>query len=98
MCWRHIHSLQVDTNRSGDIGRAELFALMRSLGTHVTPAELNAMIAEVDADKDNKIGFAEFVVFLAYKVRFTAMQSLGAVQSRMLQCNRCLCIRFFGAM
>jgi len=57
----------VDYDRSGKIERNELLALLRSLGTHATPAELAAMIREIDIDRDGAINFTEFFVFMAFR-------------------------------
>jgi hypothetical protein len=49
-----------DSDGSGSIDRKELKRLMKKLGQALTEAELDAMMDEVDTDKDGVISFEEF--------------------------------------
>lgn len=44
---------------------------MRSLGQNPTEAELQDMVAEVDADGNNSIDFPEFLTMMARKMKDT---------------------------
>jgi len=54
-----------DKDNDGLISSAELGVVMRSLGQDPSRSELNAMIADVDADGDGNINFEEFVRMMA---------------------------------
>lgn len=49
-----------DADGSGTISKAELKKLMAQLGQSLSDAELDAMMDEVDADKNGEIDFPEF--------------------------------------
>mmetsp|Transcript_28431 Transcript_28431/g.40017 ORF Transcript_28431/g.40017 Transcript_28431/m.40017 type:complete len:152 (+) Transcript_28431:71-526(+) len=49
-----------DTDGSGSIDRTELKRLMKKLGQNLHENELDAMMEEVDTNKDGEISFAEF--------------------------------------
>jgi calmodulin len=53
---------------AGTITSKELGTVMRSLGQSPTEAELQEMVAEVDADGSGAIDFHEFLVLLARKM------------------------------
>jgi solute carrier family 25 phosphate transporter 23/24/25/41 len=54
---------EIDTDRSGEIGRAELQRAFRRLGHRVTERELGSLLTQVDADKNEEINFQEFCNF-----------------------------------
>eukprot|EP00179_Madagascaria_erythrocladioides_P003260 CAMPEP_0198310662 /NCGR_PEP_ID=MMETSP1450-20131203/2658_1 /TAXON_ID=753684 ORGANISM="Madagascaria erythrocladiodes, Strain CCMP3234" /NCGR_SAMPLE_ID=MMETSP1450 /ASSEMBLY_ACC=CAM_ASM_001115 /LENGTH=150 /DNA_ID=CAMNT_0044013505 /DNA_START=104 /DNA_END=556 /DNA_ORIENTATION=+ len=58
-----------DKNKDGSISAQELGVVMRSMGQSPTDAELQQMIAEVDADGNGTIDFAEFVTLMARKMK-----------------------------
>lgn len=49
-----------DTDGSGSIDRKELKMLMKKLGQALSDGELDAMMDEVDTNKDGEISFEEF--------------------------------------
>ena len=46
---------------SGTIDKAELGAVIKALGHHATPVELDALMERLDADNSGTIDFEEFV-------------------------------------
>ncbi|KAK3139255.1 hypothetical protein QOZ80_5AG0380290 [Eleusine coracana subsp. coracana] len=58
-----------DKDGDGTITSKEFGTVMRSLGQSPTEAELQEMVAEVDADGSGAIDFHEFLVLLARKMR-----------------------------
>ncbi|ORY22500.1 hypothetical protein BCR39DRAFT_551441 [Naematelia encephala] len=60
-----------DKDGDGTITTKELGTVMRSLGQNPTEAELQDMIAEVDADGNASIDFAEFITLMARKMADT---------------------------
>ncbi|KAG8050027.1 hypothetical protein GUJ93_ZPchr0009g1831 [Zizania palustris] len=60
-----------DKDGDGTITTKELGTVMRSLGQDPTEAELQEMVAEVDADGSGSIDFTEFISLLARKMRDT---------------------------
>eukprot|EP00695_Tsukubamonas_globosa_P003449 TRINITY_DN641_c0_g1_i1.p1 TRINITY_DN641_c0_g1~~TRINITY_DN641_c0_g1_i1.p1 ORF type:complete len:140 (+),score=53.67 TRINITY_DN641_c0_g1_i1:54-422(+) len=58
----------VDTDRGGSISKDELAKLMTTLGLKPTEEELDAMMAEVDADGSGDIDFQEFVTVMSRRV------------------------------
>ncbi|WVZ68468.1 hypothetical protein U9M48_017403 [Paspalum notatum var. saurae] len=60
-----------DKDGDGCITTKELGAVMRSLGQNPTEAELQAMIAEVDADGNRTIDLQEFLGLMARKMKDT---------------------------
>lgn len=64
------HAFQLfDEDGSGSITVDELGDVMQQLGQKATKSELNAMVAEVDADGSGSIEFPEFLVMLVRKMR-----------------------------
>jgi calmodulin len=59
----------VAPHAAGTITSKELGTVMWSLGQSPTEAELQEMVAEVDADGSGAIDFHEFLVLLARKIR-----------------------------
>lgn len=59
---------QVDLDKGGTISKDELGQLMNTLGLKPTQEELNAMVAEIDADGSGEIDFDEFVTVMSRKV------------------------------
>eukprot|EP01012_Entosiphon_sulcatum_P041095 TRINITY_DN54888_c0_g1_i1.p1 TRINITY_DN54888_c0_g1~~TRINITY_DN54888_c0_g1_i1.p1 ORF type:complete len:153 (+),score=32.74 TRINITY_DN54888_c0_g1_i1:58-516(+) len=57
-----------DKNGDGTIHVDELASVLRSLGQGATPAELRAMMAEVDANSDGHLDFPEFLSLLASRI------------------------------
>merc|ERR1712187_257583 len=55
----------------GTITTKQLGTIMRSLGQNPTPAELQDMINEVDADGNGTIDFPEFLSLMARKMKDT---------------------------
>ena len=49
-----------DTDGSGSISRSEMKKLLKKLGQTLSDAELDAMMDEVDTDKNGEIDFEEF--------------------------------------
>jgi calmodulin len=49
-----------DEDNSGSISRKEMKKLMKKLGQALSDEELDAMMEEVDTDKDGQIDFEEF--------------------------------------
>ena len=49
-----------DADHSGEVNTAEMTAMVSSLGLHVTPAQLEAMLLEADTDGSGEIGLEEF--------------------------------------
>ena len=60
-----------DKDGDGAISTKELGTVMRSLGQNPSEAELQDMIAEVDADGNGSIGFPEFLTMMARKSKDT---------------------------
>jgi calmodulin len=65
--FREIFNL-VDLDKGGTISKDELGQLMKTLGLKPTQEELNAMVAEIDADGSGEIDFDEFVTVMSRKV------------------------------
>ena len=59
---------QVDLDKGGTLSKDELGQLMTTLGLKPTQEELNAMVAEIDADGSGEIDFDEFVTVMSRKV------------------------------
>jgi len=57
-----------DKDNDGLITIRELGTVMRTIGQNPTDIELQEMIDEVDADKDNAIDFNEFVSMMSKKI------------------------------
>ena len=57
-----------DKDKSGYISMSELGTVLRSLGEDPSDDDLRKMIAEVDADNDEKISFQEFIIMMAKKM------------------------------
>ncbi|XP_011403658.1 PREDICTED: squidulin-like [Amphimedon queenslandica] len=53
-----------DTNNDGHISSSELAEVMKQLGRNMSQAELDAMLKEVDSDKNGTIEFNEFCVYM----------------------------------
>ena len=51
---------EIDTDGSGEIGRAELQSAFQKLGYKATEREVRSMLAEVDTDKNEEVSFQEF--------------------------------------
>ena len=51
---------EIDTDKSGEIGRMELQTAFSKLGYKATEREVRSMLAEVDADNNEEISFSEF--------------------------------------
>ncbi|KOO20826.1 calmodulin-like protein [Chrysochromulina tobinii] len=64
--FREIFNL-VDLDKGGTISKDELGQLMKTLGLKPTQEELNAMVAEIDADGSGEIDFDEFVTVMSRK-------------------------------
>jgi len=60
-----------DKDGSGTISTKELGTVMKSLGQNPTEAELQEMITEVDANGSGTVGFPEFLVMMAPKMKDT---------------------------
>ena len=58
----------MDLDKGGTISQDELGQLMTTLGLKPTQEELNAMVAEIDADGSGEIDFDEFVTVMSRKV------------------------------
>lgn len=58
-----------DKDHSGNISRAELAEVMKSLGQNPTSEELDDVIKEVDLDNDGSIGFNEFVKMMEVELQ-----------------------------
>jgi calmodulin len=73
--FREIFNL-VDKDGGGSISKAELSDLLDTLGIEATPEEVDAMVAEIDADGSGEIDFEEFVAVMSRKVNanYTADQ------------------------
>ena len=57
-----------DADGSGTISKAELKKLMAQLGQSLSDAELDAMMDEVDADKNGEIDFPEFKAMMVSSI------------------------------
>ena len=60
--------MMFDKDNDGLITIRELGTVMRTIGQNPTDIELQEMIDEVDADKDNAIDFNEFVSMMSKKI------------------------------
>ncbi|KAI0494935.1 hypothetical protein KFK09_025081 [Dendrobium nobile] len=60
-----------DKNGDGFITSEELGTVMRSLGQNPTEVQLQNMISECDADKNNAIDFPEFLNLMTSKTNVT---------------------------
>ncbi|XP_026447226.1 calmodulin-like isoform X1 [Papaver somniferum] len=58
-----------DEDGDGYIIAKELSTAMRSMGKNPTEAEIQDMINEVDADKNEAINFTEFLDLMARKIK-----------------------------
>ncbi|KAL8110953.1 hypothetical protein AgCh_026643 [Apium graveolens] len=69
----HLHDLaditrvfhKFDANSDGKISAAELSAVILTLNSSTSPAEIAAMMTEIDADRDGFISLDEFAGFLS---------------------------------
>lgn len=59
---QHFHSF--DTNSDGTIDANELGAILTNCGETYDPAELPALVAELDSDKNGTISFGEFATYI----------------------------------
>lgn len=50
----------IDMDRSGNLDKTEVKALLDALSHPTTSAELDQVMAELDADNDAKVGYSEF--------------------------------------
>ncbi|KAI8379350.1 calmodulin-like protein [Radiomyces spectabilis] len=69
-----------DKDGNGYIDVNELALVMNSIGRHPTPEELSDMIAEADADGDNRIDLCEFLALLTRQPLLDKTVSLEAFE------------------
>jgi len=60
---------QMDSNGDGELSKAELAQVMRSLGIKHSDQEIDSLFNDLDADKSNSISFQEFLGGLRWSSR-----------------------------
>jgi Ca2+-binding EF-hand superfamily protein len=67
---------RVDVDGSGTVDAAELRSLLAELGQHPSVAEVEEMVAEIDANHDGHLSEQEFVQLLSHRSSHRYMELL----------------------